>query len=142
MPVLLELINRPDAADLADLEKIYADYPRPPHGSFEHWLDAQREVGATLVAGRFNDRLLAALWLRDGWIEHLCVRAITRRRGTARQLLQLLQSHAEQLQLKTLRIASASASASASACAGTGELAVLWRQLGFEPDGSDWVWRR
>lgn len=131
MPVQLEVINRPDAADLADLEKIYADYPRAPHSSFEHWLDAQREAGATLVAGRFNGSLLAAVWVRrDGLLQHLCVRALTRRRGTARQLLQLLQSHAAQLQFDALRVE------------GAGDLAALWQQLGFAAEGAGWVWRR
>jgi hypothetical protein len=130
MPVSLEIINRPDASDLADLEKIYADYPLPPVTSFSHWLDAQREAGAMLIAGRFNGRLLGALWLgSDGRIEHLCVRALTRRRGTARQLLQLLQSHASQLQVGRLYVADAE------------QLAALWQQLGFVPEGSGWVWR-
>src|SRR5690606_15378969 len=98
MPVLLELINQPDPADLADLEKIYADYPVGPAASIADWLFDQRQAGKSLVAGRFNGHLLAALWLRreDGGaaIEHLCVRAITRRRGTARQLLTLLLKQA------------------------------------------------
>lgn len=131
MPVSLEIINRPDTADLGDLEKIYADYPLPPVASFEQWLDSQREAGAMLIAGRFNGRLLGALWIADdGRIEHLCVRAVTRRRGTARQLLQLLQSHAAQLQLAQLYVAEAE------------ELATLWEQLGFECRGAVWMWPR
>jgi ribosomal protein S18 acetylase RimI-like enzyme len=131
MPVSLEIINRPDATDLGDLEKIYADYPLPPVASFEQWLDSQREEGAMLIAGRFNGRLLGALWVADdGRIEHLCVRAVTRRRGTARQLLQLLQSHAAQLQLAQLYVAEAE------------ELATLWGQLGFERQGAVWMWPR
>lgn len=130
MPVLLEIINQPDAADLADLEKIYADYALPPVASVADWLFDQREAGKTLIAGRFNGRLLAALWLgRDGHIEHLCVRALTRRRGTARQLLQLLQRHAGQMRLTELQVA------------GAAELAPLWRQLGFTETGAGWVWR-
>ena len=132
MPVSLEIINRPDTADLADLEKIYADYPLPPVTSLGHWLDARREAGAMLIAGRFNGRLLGALWLgSDGCIEHLCVRALTRRRGTARQLLQLLQSHAAQLQIARLCVRD-----------GGEQLSALWLQLGFIREGSDWVWRR
>ncbi|MDB6063314.1 MAG: putative acetyltransferase [Verrucomicrobiaceae bacterium] len=129
MPVSLEVINRPDAADLADLEKIYADYPVPPTSSFENWLDMQRETGAMLIAGRFNGRLLGALWLtNNGRIEHLCVRALTRRRGTARQLLQLLQSHATQLQISRLHVV------------GGEELSGLWQSLNFKRDDSGWVW--
>lgn len=130
MPVLLEVINQPDAADLADLEKIYADYPLPPVASFTDWLFDQRAAGKTLIAGRFNGSLLAALWLDGEKIEHLCVRAVTRRRGTARQLLQLLQSHAELLKIATLRVPDDKL------------LAPLWQQLGFVPDDRGWVWRR
>ncbi len=131
MPVSLEIINRPDATDLGDLEKIYTDYPLPLGASFEEWLDSQRDAGAMLIAGRFNGRLLGALWVADdGRIEHLCVRALTRRRGTARQLLQLLQSHAVQLQLAQLYVTEAE------------ELATLWEQLGFERQGAVWMWPR
>lgn len=131
MPVILEIINRPDAADLADLEKIYADYPLPPVSSLGDWLDSQRDAGKTLIAGRFNGRLLAALWLsRGGQIEHLCVRAATRRRGTARQLLELLQQNAEQMHIPQLRVQE------------HGELADLWHQLGFYSADSGWIWTR
>lgn len=129
MPVVLEVINQPDAADLNDLEKVYADYPLPPVASFTDWLFDQRSAGKTLVAGRFNGALLAALWLNGEQVEHLCVRAVTRRRGTARQLLQLLQSHAALLKLSELRIADHEA------------LAPLWQQLGFALEGHVWVWR-
>jgi ribosomal protein S18 acetylase RimI-like enzyme len=131
MPVLLEIINQPDAADMADLEKIYADYPLPPVASLADWLFDQREAGKTLVSGRFNGHLLGALWLgQDGQIEHLCVRALTRRRGTARQLLQLLQRHAEQMRVQQLRVTNGAA------------LAPLWQQLGFVEQGAEWIWRR
>jgi ribosomal protein S18 acetylase RimI-like enzyme len=135
MPVILEIINRPDAADLADLEKIYADYllspkdgPLPPVQSLSAWIDAQRDAGQTLIAGRFNDRLLGALWLdAEGRITHLCVRAATRRRGTARQLLQLLQKHAAQFQIPKLE-------------ARDETLAALWQQLGFTHVANGWQW--
>ena len=45
MPVILELINQPDPADLADLEKIYADYPLPPVAGLVDWLFDQRNAG-------------------------------------------------------------------------------------------------
>lgn len=138
MPVILEIINRPDAADLGDLEKIYADYAGsplagslPPVASLGAWFDSQRDAGKTLIAGRFNGRLLAALWLsRDGQIEHLCVRAATRRRGTARQLLELLQQNAAQMHIAQLRIASAD------------ELTSLWQALGFNRIDHGWLWTR
>lgn len=130
MPVTLEIINRPDANDLADLEKIYADYPLPPVNSLSDWLDAQRDAGQTLIAGRFNDRLLAALWLdHNGRITHLCVRAATRRRGTARQLLQLLQAQAAQLQRPQLEVRDE-------------KLAPFWQELGFKRKEAGWIWTR
>lgn len=135
MPVYLEIINQPDATDLADLEKIYADYPLPPVASFVDWLFDQRESGKMLVAGRFNGRLLAALWLRrdseGATIEHLCVRAMTRRRGTARQLLQMLQQQAAQFQLPRLQV---------ERSAGATALAPLWQELGFSADQQGWHW--
>lgn len=128
MPVILEIINRPDAADLADLEKIYADYPLPPVKSLADWIDAQRDAGQTLIAGRFNGHLLAALFVdKNGLIAHLCVRASTRRRGTARQLLQLLQTSARQFQLPKLEVRDES-------------LATLWQQLGFTHVENGWQW--
>lgn len=136
MPVILEIINRPDAADLADLEKIYADYlpsptdgPLPPVQSLSTWLDSQRDAGQTMIAGRFNGHLLAALYIDgNGRITHLCVRASTRRRGTARQLLQLLQATAAQLRLTQLEVREAET------------LAPLWEQLGFVRNENGWLW--
>lgn len=134
MPVILELINQPDPADLADLEKIYADYPLPPVAGLVDWLFDQRDAGKTLVAGRFNGRLLAALWLdRDGGrgvIEHLCVRSVTRGRGTAGQLLELLTQHAGQFRLQRLEAAAPA------------EPAGLWQRAGFVRDGEVWAWQR
>jgi GNAT superfamily N-acetyltransferase len=140
MPVILELIHQPDAPDLSDLEKIYADYslpggPLPPVASIADWLFDQRDAGKTLIAGRFNGRLLGALWLNlnSGRIEHLCVRASTRRRGTARQLLQLLQQKAAQFQISGLTITATGA--------GTDQLAALWESLGFTRSGTGWTWQ-
>lgn len=128
MPVILEIINRPNAADLADLEKIYSDYPLPPVQSLSAWLDTQREAGQTLIAGRFNGHLLASLYIDgDGLITHLSVRASTRRRGTARQLLQLLQTSARQFQLPKLEVRDET-------------LAALWQQLGFTHVTNGWQW--
>ena len=48
-------------------------------------------AAGTLIAGRFNDRLLGAALLTPGdraWhLSHLCVRRITRQRGVGRRLL-------------------------------------------------------
>lgn len=136
MPVYLEIINQPDPDDLADLERIYADYPLPPVASLTDWLFDQRETGKTLVAGRFNGRLLGALWLRSATgpavIEHLCVRAMTRRRGTARQMLQLLQNQAPQFRLGGLRVPHTRPA---------DELAELWRSLGFADEAAGWTWQ-
>ena len=135
MPVTLEIINRPNAHDLADLEKIYAGYlgeggPLPPVQSLSAWFDAQRDARQMLIGGRFNGHLLAAVWINgDGEMRHLCVRASTRRRGTARQLMQLLQTHAGQLRLEQLRGPDHE------------QLSALWRQLGFMHKGDHWVWR-
>jgi len=93
MPVVVEIVSAPSAQDSADLAKIYADAPA--------WLlapyaDAEALIGAgiaqgELIAGRFNDRLLGAALLEKSeqrWrLSHLCVRAITRRRGVGRRLL-------------------------------------------------------
>lgn len=137
MPVYLEIINQPDAADLADLEKVYEDYPLPPVASLADWLFDQRDAGKTLIVGRFNGRLLAALWLRrsaeTAEIEHLCVRKMTRRRGTGRQLLQLLQGQAEQFQLPALHVLDTPHSRT---------LASLWRELGFTEEPNGWTWQR
>ena len=89
MPVIVETLAQPSAQDRLDLAKIYADAP--------DWLFAPHADGAALVAaglaageliaGRFNDRLLGAALLRrgdDAWqLSHLCVRGITRGRGSA-----------------------------------------------------------
>lgn len=135
MPALLELINQPDPADLADLEKIYADYPTGPAASIADWLFDQRQAGKSLVAGRFDGRLLGALWLvrlRDGTrLEHLGICADSDR-DVARQLLQLLQSHAGQFQLGALQVSRGQREAG---------LAPLWRELGFTETDDGWHWQ-
>lgn len=93
MPVLVQSLSAPSPQDLSDLVKVYADAPA--------WLlapypDAQTLIAAglasgELLAGRFNDRLLGAALLQRGeqqWrLSHLCVRALTRRRGVGQRLL-------------------------------------------------------
>lgn len=109
MPVILEKISNPNAADLNDLIKIFQDYPAdapdPPTGNLEHWIKTKLQQ-QLLFAGRFNGRLLGAVWCspqNQGWqLQQLCVRAITRRRGVARQLTTLLANHADKQQRQLL----------------------------------------
>ncbi|MCQ4324217.1 aspartate 1-decarboxylase autocleavage activator PanM [Stutzerimonas stutzeri] len=94
MPVYVESITQPSAQDRSDLAKIYADAPAwllEPHASAEALIEAALTDGS-LIAGRFNDRLLGAALLRRGdgtWhLSHLCVRKLTRKRGVGRRLLE------------------------------------------------------
>jgi GNAT superfamily N-acetyltransferase len=93
MPVLVEEISEPSSQDFIDLQKVFQDAPDwllAPFTSREaliHTAIAEHR----LLAGRFNDRLLGAALLDKGeqhWrLSHLCVRAVTRKRGVARRLL-------------------------------------------------------
>lgn len=94
MPVYVESVTQPSPQDRSDLAKIYADAPEwllAPHANAEALIEAALADGS-LIAGRFNDRLLgAALLQRDGstWrLSHLCVRKLTRKRGVGRRLLE------------------------------------------------------
>ncbi|MBV2133410.1 PanM family protein [Pseudomonas sp. MAP12] len=93
MPVIAEAVTQPSAQDRTDLEKIYADAPAwllAPYPDAASLIDAGLAAGS-LIAGRFNDRLLGAAWLAqdaDGWqLSHLCVRKLTRGRGVAARLV-------------------------------------------------------
>ncbi|MBB3241528.1 ribosomal protein S18 acetylase RimI-like enzyme [Pseudomonas sp. Tn43] len=100
MPIVVELLNEATYQDQQDLQKIYRDAP--------HWLFApftgDRQLiedclrDGSLIAGRFNDRLLGAARLQrhqDVWhLSHLCVRKITRRRGVAERLVSEAQKMA------------------------------------------------
>lgn len=93
MPVYVESIRTPSPQDSQDLAKIYADAPQwllEPYGDAQQLIAAGLAQG-TLIAGRFNDRLLGAALLTrsdSAWhLSHLCVRRITRRRGVGRRLL-------------------------------------------------------
>ncbi|MBB3102584.1 acetyl-CoA sensor PanZ family protein [Azomonas macrocytogenes] len=93
MPVLVETITKPCAQDRNDLLQIFADAPAwllAPHANAEALIEASMSQGS-LIAGRFNGRLLGAALLQRGeqaWqLSHLCVRKITRRRGVAKRLL-------------------------------------------------------
>lgn len=102
MPIIVEPLNQATYQDQQDLQKIYRDAP--------DWLftpftgDAELIEGClqdgSLIAGRFNDRLLGAARLQrhlDVWhLSHLCVRKITRRRGVAERLVSEAQHRAAQ----------------------------------------------
>ena len=94
MPVYVESVTQPSPQDLTDLAKIYADAPEwllTPYASAAALIEAAISDGS-LVAGRFNDRLLGAALLERGaetWqLSHLCVRRVTRRRGVGRRILE------------------------------------------------------
>ena len=62
MPVYVESVTQPSPQDLTDLAKIYADAPEwllTPYTSAEALIEAALADGS-LIAGRFNDRLLGA----------------------------------------------------------------------------------
>lgn len=94
MPVFVEVLGPVvSAQDQNDLLKIYADAP-------EQWQLTPERVQALVVQGvssqgllgaRFNGRLLGAGFIRrepGRWfLSHLCVRAITRRRGVGQRLV-------------------------------------------------------
>lgn len=113
MPVYVESIIEPSQQDRIDLAKIFADAPEwllSPHLSAEALIDHALAEG-TLIAGRFNDRLLGAGLLQRGsdhWqLSHLCVRKITRRRGVGKRILEESQRMATEAG-KQLRLAAAS----------------------------------
>ncbi|CAD5105913.1 acetyl-CoA sensor PanZ family protein [Zestomonas carbonaria] len=93
MPVIVEAVRQPSDQDRSDLAKIYADAPDwllAPHADGAALVAAGLAAG-TLIAGRFNDRLLGAALLERGdghWrLSHLCVRKVTRGRGVGQRLL-------------------------------------------------------
>jgi ribosomal protein S18 acetylase RimI-like enzyme len=93
MPVYVEFVRQPSTQDHSDLAKIYADAPDwllTPHVDANALIAAGIASGS-LIAGRFNDRLLGAALLTTGaedWhLSHLCVRQITRQRGVGSRLL-------------------------------------------------------
>lgn len=101
MPIVVESLHSATYQDQEDLQKIYRDAPPWLFASFT---DASQLIEAaldhnTLIAARFNDRLLGAARLqRHGhvWeLSHLCVRALTRRRGVAERLVIHAQKSAE-----------------------------------------------
>ena len=102
MPIIVELLNQATYQDQQDLQKIYRDAPdwlfAPFTGDMQLIEDCLQE--GSLIAGRFNDRLLGAARVQqhqDVWhLSHLCVRKITRRRGVAERLVNEAQKMASQ----------------------------------------------
>jgi len=122
MPVYVESVTQPSPQDLTDLAKIYADAPEwllTPYASAEALIEAALADGS-LIAGRFNDRLLGAALLQRGdqaWrLSHLCVRKVTRKRGVGRRLLEETQRQASEAG-KPLRLAAPEGHLEASALA-------------------------
>lgn len=109
MPIVVESLHQASYQDQQDLQKIYHDAQgwlfAPLRDAVE--LIATGLQDGTLIAGRFNDRLLGAARLQrhqDAWhLSHLCVRSITRRRGVAERLVSEARKMAEQ-QGATLRL--------------------------------------
>lgn len=102
MPVVVEILTEPTQQDRVDLQKIYHD---APHWLFEPYEDSQGLIDAclgdsTLIAARFNDRLLGAARLQRqesvSYLSHMCVRTVTRRRGVAERLVSEARKIAEQ----------------------------------------------
>ncbi|MCQ4311546.1 aspartate 1-decarboxylase autocleavage activator PanM [Pseudomonas stutzeri] len=94
MPVFVETLTEPSQQDRIDLAKIFADAPiwlLAPYADAAALIEAALTDGS-LIAGRFNDRLLGAALLQRGeqhWrLSHLCVRKITRRRGVGKRILE------------------------------------------------------
>ena len=102
MPIIVEPLNQATSQDRQDLQKIYCDAPdwlfAPFSGAAQLIEDCLRD--GTLIAGRFNDRLLGAARLQrhqDAWhLSQICVRKITRRRGVAERLVAEAQKMAAQ----------------------------------------------
>ena len=102
MPIIVELLNQATYQDQQDLQKIYRDAPdwlfAPFTGEMQLIEDCLQD--GSLIAGRFNDRLLGAARLQrhhDVWhLSQLCVRKITRRRGVAERLVNEAQKMASQ----------------------------------------------
>lgn len=85
MKLTIERLAQPSTTEMADLLKIWPQQSPP---------QLQQRLAGTeiLLVARFNDHLLAGLWVtRDaerGQIQQLQVRPVTRRRGVGRYLLE------------------------------------------------------
>jgi GNAT superfamily N-acetyltransferase len=93
MPIVVEPVHCATYQDQEDLQKIYRDAPNwllTPFTEAHSLIEAGLSEGS-LLAARFNDRLLGAARLQRNetiWhLSQLCVRKLTRRRGVAERLL-------------------------------------------------------
>ncbi|MGA8134857.1 MULTISPECIES: acetyl-CoA sensor PanZ family protein [Pseudomonas] len=93
MPIVVESLTEASYQDQQDLQKIYLDAPAwlfAPQADGQQLIETALADGS-LIAGRFNDRLLGAARLErraDLWLlSQLCVRKVTRRRGVAERLV-------------------------------------------------------
>ncbi len=130
MPVFAEIVHNPPEQDLKDLRLIYetGDGPLPD------WLQSALDGDGLLISGRFNSRLLGAFYLSpagDGayQLQRLQVRELTRRRGVARQLLQL-----------ALRKLPPEVQSIEADLGEHPELAALFTEVGFEASGQHYRW--
>ena len=102
MPIIVEPLNEATYQDQQDLQKIYRDAPDWLFAPFAGDLQLIEAclLDGSLIAGRFNDRLLGAARLQrhsDAWhLSQLCVRKVTRRRGVAERLVNEAQKMASQ----------------------------------------------
>ncbi len=101
MPIAVESLTQPNHQDQQDLQKIYQDAPQwlfAPFNNQQQLIETSLRDGS-LIAARFNDRLLGAARLhrqQDIWhLSQLCVRKVTRRRGVAEHLVSEAQKMAE-----------------------------------------------
>ena len=100
MPVRLEHIHTPTAADLADLEKIHNETASDGFTLNSEQLSEFLASGGWIMAGRFNDRIIGALLAQaegnDVVLSNAGVRAITQRRGVMHQMIHHISRFAEQ----------------------------------------------
>ena len=106
MPVTTEILSKSIVpSDYQDLIKIYQDYPHYSGNQAQTFIEdlsnqlSQKSSKVQIIgAGRFNDKLIGAFVLEQShqytidliptWeLKKLCVRAITRRRGVAIDML-------------------------------------------------------
>lgn len=102
MPIVVEHVSEATRQDQQDLQKIFQDAPSwllEPFSDAAQLIHTCLEEGS-LIAARFNDRLLGAARLQrhqDAWhLSQMCIRTITRRRGVAERLV----SEAQRLALQ------------------------------------------
>ena len=102
MPIVVQALHDASYQDQQDLQKIYRDAPQwlfAPYSGDAQLIENSLADGS-LIAGRFNDRLLGAARLtrhdRIWYLSHLCVRKVTRRRGVAERLVNQAQKMASQ----------------------------------------------